>query len=355
MLPVTEICKAIKPFVLRWITQAGLRAGLWGPAAMMGWEHIRSSSMLNYALYETQHGTAFVFCVPRDGELEAIGVNVLDRVGAPPEHIVGFYTVAAGYPTDTLYGGCAAESYDFDSTGWHWVTLATPATAVAGDIIAARLRFGATDPDSSNFIATAVYGPVANAWTMLPREMRDGDGGWDYYEGYPAGMAVRYSDGRVYGLALTGLPGHYYDSADSPDEVGCLINPPAAATCSGVRLGFARMDIDTAFDVCYYDAAGVEQRAISVDDPGINEIMGGYGTCELDIHWTPVALAPGCRVTVKATDPTRRVMPGALLFESAASKAAIPHLTHFQMTERTNAGAWTDTERGVVWMGLHLD
>lgn len=123
----------------------------WGPLAdrVIGAEGGGGGFNLNSA--NDQH--AGWWRVPKTGHVTHVGVRTSNVTGTPPNHTIALVTVdASGDPTDTNYGGSAPASGGF-GTGdanpkWYWFELATHADVVQGDLVAVKVKPGATPPDA---------------------------------------------------------------------------------------------------------------------------------------------------------------------------------------------------------------
>jgi hypothetical protein len=320
---------------------------LWGPAAI-GVANIAGSAVSAQALTDADNAVAWVFNVPKDGTITDVGYLVTAENGTSPAYNCGLVTVdATGNPTTTAYGGSAVTPATWTSTGWKWVTLSTPATGAAGDFAAVHIYPGGTPPDGSNNI-TVAYGPVADggyslnyvvAWTQAAL-------------GGP--MAIKYNDGSIYGFALTSVTTYVagITSGTTPDEVGAKFQVPAAMTCTGARLGCNRTGYGSAatMDVVLYSAADGVLASTTVSDKDFLDVQD-----YVNVHWDAVNLsaATDYRLIIKPTTATNGgVTVTKWSVESTAARNMWPAGDSWHWTERTDAGAWTDTTTAIPYMGL---
>jgi hypothetical protein len=324
---------------------------LWGPAAI-GQANITSNPLSANALSDADNACAWLFCIPKDGTITDVGIFLTAENGTSPAYNTGIVTLdAAGRPTTTAYGGSAVTSAQWTSTGWKWVTLSTGASAQAGDFAAVHIYPGGTPPDGSNNISVCrdtVAGPgkalyYATAWNV----------------GTPAlggVMAIRYSDGTVFGNALASITLYLTLRADAtPDEAGCKFTLPAAMTISGARIG-----IDTTYGltatatVTLYDGSGTTLASVAIGDKDyVDDSM------YVDVYFDPVNLSADAtyRLTITAgvSGTSGNVNMQRYLFDSTNAKAAWLCGADWQFTERTDAGAWTDTNTDLSYIGLWVN
>lgn len=333
---------------------------LWGPAAYgHAYTTVVFGNLTTYALDDADDSVALVFSAPYSGSITDVGIQVTAVVGTPPQYNVGVVTVsnADGYPTANPYGGSAVTLANLTPAGHHWVTLTTPATTAAGDIIAARVWPNPVGepPSGAANVSTIIEQCLHNPYHMLPR-------GhyytffWNDAEGLLGNMAVRYSDGTIFGLPMTGFNPDFYDSADTPDEVGCVFTLPFGATCYGCRFALSGYDgPDNSAIVKLYDSADGLKASCTLTDL---DQLGGYSPTypgEYEVYWAPVFLSAGTyRLTVLATNGDLRIRPYGFTFDSAADRACLPAYDAWQKTSRTDAGAWTDEDDVQMHMAVWL-
>ena len=93
--------------------------------------------------------------MPRAGTVAKVGFFVTATAGAPPAYNAGIFNHTSGKAnTASPYGGSAAQAFNL-TTGWNWLTLSSPATAVLGDFVSIALYPGATPPDGSNNVTVS--------------------------------------------------------------------------------------------------------------------------------------------------------------------------------------------------------
>ena len=315
---------------------------LWGPGSQGPQQTFPPPS--TFAIDSATDAWALVTCMPKTGSITDVGVCAVSVTGNPPAYNVGMVTVdpATGFPTVAAFGGSAPASYDFTATGWHWITLATPAAVTAGDIAAARIWAGGVAPDAANCVTVYIQQAIGDDFHMLTRgtEYR---GFWSEEPGQPMGIAIRYSDGSIHGLPCTALISDFYDSADTPDEVGAVFTLPFPCICFGARISLSDTDTpDSACDFRLYDSTGAVLGSKSVAD--VDQVDAQYDLGDMDVYWDEITLAAGTyRLTVLATDAVKRISPLGWVFPTAAERSAVVNGNYWQKTERTDLGAWTDT------------
>lgn len=318
---------------------------LWGPAAIGPANIVNISSTL--ILNASNRAIAQIFNVPVDGSITDVGFLVTARGGTPPNFNVGLVTLdTSGRPSTSAYGGSAITAYNVASTGWKWVTLSTPATGAAGDFMAAYLYPTGTAPDGTNNITVAIT-PVAQTLAGLSQNA----GSWTASMGIP--MAIRYSTGAVYGFAVNTNTVHItYNSGSSPNEMGLYGQFPANMTISGARVGLYTGGYGTAstYDVTLYDASSNVLAATSVSDKDFTDDLN-----YIDVFWDGVSVTANTdyRLAVKATTSTNgNVTVSKWILDSSDGRAAWPEGARWQWTERTGAGAWSNTATAVSYMGF---
>lgn len=319
---------------------------LWGPASLAGWG---IASDANFDLDDADDKAAVAFAIPKDGEIDRVGFYIDVFNGAPPDYKVTIETLAVtGYPTGVDYGGSAFGGFTPAGVGWLWVNLGTNATVAAGDMVAAVVGPQAVAPTAANSIDVGVQKlgsdsglPVYCNYTTA----------WTDQDGRPP-IAVRYTDGSVYGLAAISCEGELFDIADTPDEMGCKFTVPADMVCYGARVAFNSAAANASYEVRLYNAASAVIASMTIDD----EDKAARDQNWHDAFWDEVTLTAEAvyRLTLRATHATARIKPGRITFPDGDSRDAMPEGARWTGTERTDLGAWTDTalEQGymAIWV-----
>lgn len=311
-----------------------------GPAAIYGgWNG--TTNITEYSFNSATTGLAWIFEVPKDGTIDRVGFYVSTKTGTPPAFNVGLFTEDnAGAPTSTPYGGSSTESYTPTSTGYKWITLATPATANAGDIVCLNVYPGGTAPDTSNYFRVPSSNGLQRAGKLRSVANAIGTGAGSF--------AVKYSDGSIFGCPIASLA--TYDSIKStttPDEVGAKFVPPFDMTVNGVVLTSGYITANMAFDVVLYDSANNVLASRSIADT--DNVTSTYWSYMFDA----VALTAGqtYRVVWKPTS-NLALYANKLIFESAAGRAALPGGAWSMRTYRVDGGAWTDVDTNLFPFAL---
>jgi hypothetical protein len=318
---------------------------VWGPAAI-GRANIISTALATYALDDANDAIAWTFCVPRDGTITHVGFLATAITGTPPAYNCGLVTVdSSGRPTTTAYGGGTNGTVTPSATGWTWVALGANATAVAGNWAAAYLWPSGSAPDVSNNVAVARES-LAGAGVGLNFTTT-----WNV-ENNGNLMAVKYNDNSVYGNALTSVTiGQVITSETTPDEMGCKFTLPANMTVNGIRLGTTGWGASAALEAIIYNEAGTALVTAALSDKDFVD-DGVY----FDIYFDPVNLAASTvyRVIIKPTVGTGgNVTMQRYQFESTAARESWPPGGSWELTYRTDAGAWTDVSTDLCYIGLH--
>ena len=325
---------------------------LWGPgaSAQLG---ATSASVTTLALNDADNSAASIFVAPKDGTTDRIGINVSAIGGTPPAYNLGLVTLdASGNPTTTAYGGSAAQSVSSFSTGWQWITLTTPATAAAGDRIAARIWPGGTAPDATNNITLrSRYGLHGNASLPHAQEFATA---WTKTVSSPM-IAVRYSDGTVapiWAISASAILTSNFSSSASPDEQGALLTLPFSARCVGARLWLDPNSASCTGTAKLYDVSDTLLASAAFTAAEFQSNSLGF----IDVHWDAVSLTKDAsyRLTHLATSTDTRQVPN-LGTPDTDSKNGVPEGSRWQQTTRNAGGAWTNTANTVPILALWLD
>lgn len=325
---------------------------LWGPITGGG----PYSSPTAFNLNDADNGMGFVLSLPKDGSITQVGVYCAAIVGNPPAYNVSVLTVdSAGNPVGASnYGGSAPGSVDFAGAGWQWVTLATPATAVAGEIAAPWISPGGSAPDGSNYAQVQYTG---DGWGFQLAGIKRGQ---TWITGYirrgAVLMALKYSDGTVVGLPATSVaPTAAFGPTSSPDEYGAMFSVPVALRCFGCQVPIDATQANQPITFKLYDNDGsTVLGSVTISD---EDIIFSAATAIVNVFWDPVTLRPGnnYRLTALPGGAGNGWQIGQLTLESAGSRIAIPEGLNWQKTTREDAGAWTQDSTILLWFGIWID
>lgn len=325
---------------------------VYGPAAYGGdWRTpVTVDAFAGYTLNDADNAVAQLLSLPKTGTITHVGLVITAIVGSPPSYTIALVALGGdGFPSAGNYGGSTPGTLTPSATGWVWIPLATPASAQAGNMVAAIIKPGGTAPNSSNYISVpyqgAMGGGIANVGIMRFSTA------WLSLSGLGP-MAVRYDDGTIWGLAASQYsPNSNIATNTNPDEVGNLFSLPCSAVCTGARVAISSTGSNAPFQVRLYDASDAVVASATVTD--IDHVQD-YGL--IDLFWDPVSLPAGnYRLTVLPTSTTT-IRVGGLQFISADARKApiLPAAGNWQRTHRTDEGAWTKVDTDLMYMALHL-
>lgn len=167
-------------------------------------------------------------------------------------------------------------------------------------------------------------------------------------------LALKYDDGTYakfhypIGPWVT-ISNTSFNSSSTPDEYAMRFQMPIQCQAIGVWI---RNDIDADVDVVLYDNTDVAQRTVSLDEdfqPFKSPYVRLYS-------FDPYTIAANTthRISLKPTTASN-VTLGRVTIPSNAYLAALPSGTEWYESTRTNAGAWTDTDTSLSFMGLVLN
>ena len=293
-----------------------------------------------------------VFVVPKSGNIDRVGF--LTRTVTTSETLrVGLETVDSSYlPTGTQYGGSAVGTQVAPAANsFYEVTLATPAAAVIGDIIAAVVQF---DAAIGNLQIGNWDGFGGAQLAAIPFVAQYTGGAWSKLGSTP-GLSIRYDDGTyefVGAVPFKPRNDVFFQSGSTPDERGNIVRLPVQMRAWGVQFGTGSAND---FDIVLYDSDGsTVLRSLSFAGAQIPGINGRT-------HWVPFASPvtlnadTDYRLTFKPTVTSNLNIREVEVITSAMLDM-LPGGSAIHKTSRTDAGAWTqDTLRRVWALGLVVD
>ncbi len=324
---------------------------VWGPSNMLDFTANGTTAV---ALNDSDNACMSQISIPRDGTIDQIGIHVSVFNGTPPAFNVGIFNLTTGGDPDTAsaYGGSAVHSWTPGGTGFVWVTLATPATANAGDIVALYLYPGGTPPDGTHNISVIWRWSSDGNSQNLPRGSFTSS--WTKGAQRYGGLAARYDDDSVVEFVppIIAIAETAYNTGSTDDEIGCIFQLPYAMTCTGAQVALAlAADTNTA-DVILYDSANNILESVSLT--GKHTTSSAATPRTVLVHWSdPVSLSANTdyRLVVKPTS-ANNVEIWEFEFPDAESRVAVLEGSRWQHTRRADAGSWTNTTTKLVCAGI---
>lgn len=305
----------------------------------------------NETLTAVGHFLGTVFEAPSAGDITGIGfatrtVTTGDDLDCRLESV----DATDGEPTGALIGTNTNATQTIlasDDNTWFDVTFTSAYTTTKGQLMCAKV---AAPSGYAGNMDVASVDRVDSATEDFPYEVNStGKVGGQFQV-----LAVNYG-GTYYSLynvyPVTAIANGGFNSADTPDERGIYFRVPYGCRACGFWL---RCDRDNACDVILYDSDGsTVLQSVSLDSDirvannKTNEFhyFGGRSTLTANTWY---------RLVVKPTT-TSDVTLNRLDFNSNAILGQLPGGTDVYETERTNGGAWTQTNTRRSLLGIILD
>lgn len=314
-----------------------------------GWQY-------GYALNDADDAVGIGFRFNKSGTISGFGMYLIDIIGDPPDYQFGVVTVSGTsggeghYPSDTLYGGGAWQTFDpvVVGSGWSWININTPITATRGDQVAAVVKPTASAPDTSNYIE------INDESTWLSGH----PGSWRHYTSwswYPwiVPAALKYTDNSI-----TGMPAvaHHYELISSPEEWGVEFQLPVGATCLGSVISLYNVGNDAAFKIILADSSDTELASVTIDDV---DFVGNSDWDFAYVTWDSPSSDPilvsdtSYRLYLKPTSGT--VNKHGLSFNEESDKNSQIGGTDWKWIERSApASGWTYHATRYPWISVYL-
>ena len=179
-------------------------------------EYVNSATTSSFQCDAADEKVAFVFRVRKSGTINTLSIPIRN-VTVSDTLRVSLQTVdGSGEPTGSLYGGSAAVTFTPVGTSQNVITLSTPATAVAGDIVAVVTEF-------DSYVAGNINISYFNAGCTFPYVAHLTGGLWGKAV-CACGHGIGYNDGTwenigAYpGLGSTGANVITFNSGSTPNE-----------------------------------------------------------------------------------------------------------------------------------------
>jgi hypothetical protein len=296
---------------------------------------------------------AMVFRAPKTGTLDRFEFLLGTVTQAPASGLkCSFQNVdlATGMPDETVDENATVTA---GLTSGAWVnpgSFSAGRAVTRGDLVAAVVEFAswaAGDALTLDRLYLSAYTPPAHTY-YGPKKL---GGTWDKTEEMLPPWALRYTDGS-YALVPGGYPVSAiadvgFGSGSSPDEIGVRFTVPMACRLQGVFLRMVTAASST-FDVVLYQGSTVVETVTTDGDATI----AGSGRGILVLFDSLLAANTLYRSVLKPSATSQNLF--LFTVASAAIMDAFGGGQAWHQTERTDAGAWTDTPTKRPWMSLWL-
>jgi hypothetical protein len=269
----------------------------------------------------------------------------LDASGDPDGTQDQFRDLTTDPTANTWYSTVGLITSDGTDTG-------VKRAVTAGDLLAVVIEYSTfTAADSVIVGGITGVGNTAPAGVLPHTDLFTGT--WAKSDVAPC-LALVYSDSS-YAVPDGCVPANatnvtLINTGSTPDERGLLFQLPFPARCYGFVV---RLDLDAATDVVLYSAADAVLASYSLSS-GVR--VGTAGQITRRRFATPVSLSANTsyRLVVK---PTTGSNVGVYDWEAASATLCQQYCggSTWKHTERTDAGAWTDTDTKRPFLSLRLD
>lgn len=320
-----------------------------------------------WTLNASGHMVAFVFRVPKTGTLNRFGTR-LGTVGNNPDNGLRFSfqdpSTVTGAPDETqdqyadVTGALSSNTWCEPSTfmGASGAGSGAQRSVTAGDWLACVIEF-------VSFVAgdSVSWAPVVNnaqptthdAFTNVKNT-----GSWAMStNGRPNTLGLLYDGDTDYtpiapdhwGPFVTFTAETAHNTGTTPDERGLAFQMPFDCEVDGASLW---CDIDNAADFVLYDSDGATPLATISLTSG-TRLSTNAG--DHRVSFAPVALTAGLtyRLSLKPTSASD-VQLYTFTVPSNAHMGAVEGGATWIYTERTDAGAWSETNTKRPWAALHV-
>jgi hypothetical protein len=302
---------------------------------------------------------SMVFACPKDGTITDIGFYI-SNVTSSGTFEVSLVTVEDSGefpPTDLAYGGSSGTVFYFDEssgtpfylgTGWKWFALDQSATASIGDIIAAKINplDVSVWPSGNRWIEVA-DDVLGSSFATLPRRNIAGT----FSAGIPY-VAVRYSDGDIYGFPISSVSANAFNSGSSTNYYGNKFSVPCACTINGVLFSSNAVSAPyVSASILLYDESDAILRSKHFD------AMEKLGYSDSYAYFTPVDLETdkNYRIVFQAENNQNlsfyysKVVTGSY----SNKNLLLNNVDYLDRTYKTiSTGLWTDDPSSFYWMRL---
>lgn len=295
---------------------------------------------------------AMLFQAPKTGSIHKIGF-MTGTVTAAVDTDLRLETIdmTTGFPSGSLQGtntNVTILAASITATTVIIGTLTADASVTQGDYLAVVV----TPSGSPNYqVRRNSIQISSNAW---PSGAQNTSATW-FGSASEQVFWVEYSDG-TYGYMpiawpMSAVNTHTFNSGSTPDERGLKFKVAGPIRVRGIWiLG----DFDNNADAVLYDSDGTTVLATLTIDKDLRGGATSPGNNQL-IFASSVTLSGATFYRLVIKPGASNVVVYSFTATSAAALDERPGGQNFHYTQRTDAGAWTDTTTQVPYMGLIID
>lgn len=316
-----------------------------------------------FTIDDVNDQAGYVFLAPKTGTISNVGFAISRYVLTAFKTIfVQIETVdaATGLPTGIPCGTSGSVlissgiPFGLDNT-WHQVTLGSGCSTTQGTPLAVVIGGNGTDDPAPGaiFIGQGIGSPGISY--LLPYGVGNSNGGgWAKSDTNNASGLIGYDDGSYpnaglypYGKFLIPI----FDSSDSPDEIGNILNPASDMQVLGAWVSVTSTSGD--YDIVLYDSDETTELARIENDENVENTSTFIGHYVRLVYFSsPITLTGGStyRITLRPSTTNTINMDNLTVDDADYMDSVLFGSVH--RTERTDAGAWTETPTKRTCIGV---
>lgn len=333
------------------MTMVSFPGGLWLPERPQLNEGAPSyNDMLIDAASEK---AAFIIQAPRTGNIAKVCfLTGTVTTGAVVDVRLETVSATDGSPTGTLFGtntNALQAILDSDDNTWFAVSLTASAAVTKGNILAVVIANPAVSFGAINIRMMAKPGVPTFPYSALFTAS------YSKTENFPV-VALEYDDGNYYfipgAFPVSSIPSVSFDTSTDPDEVGIRFTMDFNARVTGFWHAFSQPQDHT---VKLYNPSDTVLLSKAVDSG--QTISGGAGFYFSSMFSSTAVLLQGAtyRLTILPSLSTPSMAAAILAYPSLAVMSQTSGGQGWSLTQRTDAGSWSNTALQRPLMGIICD
>ena len=296
-------------------------------------------SRTSFALTVNDSAIAWIMQTPYATTTRKVGFYVTSFTSSSTV-TVAIETVSSttGFPSGVLWSAGTTATTSVNAQTWFEVTLGADATFAAGDIFAVTVR--SPSSGAGNITIGRVIGGALNP--VFPYTATNGSSTWAKNSGGIPNVYLEDSNGvavkNLFNFPVGPITNPAINTGSTPDEVGMVFQFNNPVKLYAVALSHRLLLASTTLTI--YDAS---DTVLASSTWNLNVAFSSQAQPVVWVLPTPITLTANSKYRATVQSLGSNITVTYYGFNTATVMGTFEWANTFQLTTRTDAGAWTDS------------